>query len=124
VYLFAVDPRMDQVEAFLKRLAGLVKHVLGGMQGQVRLADLAAATAQREVTVQKGLAWLAAGGHLTIQEENVEEIQIAPGGQVSQAQAGALATQLQVLLHETAAFRTYYTRADKEKIVASFTKSG
>jgi single-stranded-DNA-specific exonuclease len=123
VYLFAVDPRLDQVEAFLKRLAGLVKHVLGGMQGQVRLANLAAATGQREVTVQKGLAWLAAGGHLTILEANVEEIRIASGGQVSQAEAGGLAAQLRALLQETAAFRAYYTRADKEKILSPFTKS-
>jgi single-stranded-DNA-specific exonuclease len=124
VYLFAVDPRLDQVEAFLKRLAGLVKHVLSGRQGHMRLADLAAATAQREVTVEKGLAWLAAGGHLTILEANVGEIRIAPGGQVSQAETGALAAQLQALLQEAAAFRAYYTRAEKEKIVASFTKSG
>jgi len=123
VYLFAVDPRLDQAEAFLVRLAGLVKHVLGGRQGQVRLADLAAVTAQREVTVQKGLAWLAARGHLTILEANAEEIRIAPGVQVSQAEADALAAQLQALLQETAAFRAYYTRADKEKIIASFTKS-
>jgi single-stranded-DNA-specific exonuclease len=123
VYLFAVDPRLDQVEAFLKRLAGLVKHVLGGMQGQVRLANLAAATGQREVTVQKGLAWLAAGGHLTILEANVEEIRITSGGQVSQAEASMLAAQLRALLQETAAFRAYYTRADKEKIFSPFTKS-
>jgi single-stranded-DNA-specific exonuclease len=124
VYLFAVDPHLDQAEPFLKRLAGLVKHILGGMQGQARLADLAAATAQREVTVQKGLAWLAAGGHLTVLETNEEGIRIAFGGQASQAEAGALAAQLRALLQETAAFRAFYARADTEKIISPFTKSG
>ena len=62
VYLFGVDPGVDRPDAFLRRLAGLVKHALKANGGRAPLAALAAATAQREATVRLGLAWLAAAG--------------------------------------------------------------
>jgi single-stranded-DNA-specific exonuclease len=121
VYLFSIDPKLDQPEEFLKRLAGLVKHALANRQGQLKLSDLATATAQREVTVEKGLAWLVARGHLTILEVKGETMQLASGGQPSISEASQLEAQIQALLQETAAFRAYFVRADKERICSPST---
>jgi single-stranded-DNA-specific exonuclease len=120
VYLFAVDPKLDRPEDFLKRLAGLVKHALANRKGQTKLTELAAATAQREATVQKGLAWLTARGHLTILETNGEKIELVSGGTPAPGEASQLEGQIRALLQETAAFRLYYARADKDRICSPF----
>jgi single-stranded-DNA-specific exonuclease len=58
VILFGINPDLDDLEPFLKRLAGLTKHALKINEGRVNISTLAAATAQRESTVWAGLAWL------------------------------------------------------------------
>jgi single-stranded-DNA-specific exonuclease len=123
VYLFAVDPQADDSQAFLNRLGGLVKHVLRADQGRTRLSDLAAATAQREATVRKGLAWLEAAGHLAVRVEGGDEI----GDEIivekqERSRPGNLepvVAQLSELLAETAAYRAYFRRADAEALVNS-----
>ena len=59
VYLFGIDPGYGSPNAFLGRLAGLVKHALSARDGGARISELAAATAAREATVRAGLTWLA-----------------------------------------------------------------
>jgi hypothetical protein len=74
VYLFAVDPQADDLQSFLNRLGGLVKHVLRADQGAPVFPSSAAATAQRSATVRKGLAWLEAAGYLVVRGEKDGEI--------------------------------------------------
>jgi len=45
VYLFAADPELDTLDAFLRRLAGLVKHALSAYNGRLEWEPLAAAMA-------------------------------------------------------------------------------
>ncbi len=110
VYLFGIDPGPDCPEAFLKRLAGLVKHVLNCNQGRVSVSTLAAATAQREPTVRAGLAWLAARGHLAVFGEEGGEVHLAAGSQAVSADLSQAAAQVRVLLEETAAYRAHFSR--------------
>jgi single-stranded-DNA-specific exonuclease len=117
VYLFAIDPGLDQPEEFLQRLAGLTKHVLNANVGRVRISTLAAATAQREATVQAGLAWLVTRGHLVMPGEDGDEVQLATGKQTTDADLSQVAAQLKALLEETAAYRAHFARADKETLV-------
>jgi single-stranded-DNA-specific exonuclease len=65
VYLFAIDPGMDEPAAFLKRLIGLTKHVLNASNGISSLNILASATAQHVQTVKTGLEWLDGAGTST-----------------------------------------------------------
>ena len=124
LYLFAVDPGTDTPAAFLKRLAGLVKHALRNKAGVVYVTDLAAATAQREVTVRMGVTWLEASGHIAVLEDSGGILRLAPGTQRRAESAGPhddaarIVADLQSLLAETAAYRRHFARvADPESLI-------
>jgi single-stranded-DNA-specific exonuclease len=123
VILFAVDPALDTLQAFLQRLAGLVKRVLsaegGGVgSGVVNVSQLAAATAQREATVRAGLDWLGDRGQIAIlSEEGGETLLLACPGDARRDTA-ADASRLTSLLAETAAFRSYLRRVGQEEVLA------
>jgi single-stranded-DNA-specific exonuclease len=112
VHLFAVDPQLDKLEPFIKRLIGLIKYSLASNQGLARISTLAAATAQREATVTAGIDWLVARGDLGVQFENEDQLCFSEGGELPEADLSQLTEQLHVLLAETAAFRAYYSRAE------------
>lgn len=153
VYLFGLNPGLDRPDAFLRRLAGLVKHALAAHEGHVGLAELVAATASREATVRAGLDWLAArgdielgnategvdgggatltpalslpgrgepaegtGGGETGEERAVDEIVLRPGSGVARPDLPAATAHLEALLAETAAYRTYFAAADKDRLI-------
>lgn len=117
VYLFGIDPGLDHPETFLKRLAGLTRYALSSNQGRANIKTLAAATAQRKTTVRQGIAWLVARGHLVMLGEDGDEIRLAEVNYTVSADLPQIAAQLRALLEETAAYRTYFARADKETLV-------
>ncbi len=116
VYLFGRDPGLDRPEAFLQRLAGLVKHALKHREGRARLAELAAALAAREATVRQGLAWLAAAGHIEVTAAAADEILLAAGDGVRRPDMASAAVRLEALLAETAAYRRYFATADASSL--------
>jgi hypothetical protein len=119
IYLFAVHPGAGEPKGFLERLTGTVKFAMNKRGGSVTLAELAAATAQREVTVRLGLEWLAAGGYLGLQTEGQQvhfTAQTSPADPYLQQE---LFTALNGLLAETAAYRAFLARADCDKIILS-----
>ena len=115
VCLFGRDPGADTPEAFLRRLAGLVKHALSG-RGPAERPSLSSPrpTAQRDRRPRCGLAWLAARGHVRIAEETNGEIQLTPGDGLSASDADfkALDAHLRAALAETAAHRADFREAD------------
>ncbi len=74
VYVFAVPPAEEKPEEYLNQLAGLCKYAINQRGGKATIHELAAAMASREVAVQIGLEWLAAGGQLSV---NIEEDMVA-----------------------------------------------
>jgi single-stranded-DNA-specific exonuclease len=118
VYVLGMDPGMDDPQQFLQRLAGLVKKALATSQGRVSLARLATATAQREAAVSLGLDWLVEHGHVSIVEDEGEEIVLAPGSGVPGADVKGAAARLRSLLQETAAYRRHFSGADAETLLA------
>jgi single-stranded-DNA-specific exonuclease len=119
VYLFGIDPQMDKDSTFLPRLVGLVKRAMAVGQGWAELLELAAATAQRETTVRAGIAWLVAHGDLAVVEEKGDRVRLAEGGHQVTDDLPRATARLRGLLAETAAFRTYFRRADKEALVGT-----
>jgi single-stranded-DNA-specific exonuclease len=112
IILFAHDPGLDEPGTFLQRLAGLVKFALQARGGEVDLEAAAAALAQRIVTVQAGLEWLAAQGQIVIVERADATWRLAPGsGQRIPYAANAARARLESLLAETAAYRAYLRTA-------------
>jgi single-stranded-DNA-specific exonuclease len=120
VYLFGIDPGLDDVEGFLQRLAGLVKRALNAHGGRAGISTLATATAQREMTVRVGLAWLAARGHVRVLDgdEGEDEVRLVAGNGTAGGDLSQVTARLRELLQETAAYRAHFARADEEMLVA------
>jgi single-stranded-DNA-specific exonuclease len=112
IHLFAIHPGTDEPKAFLERLTGLVKFAMNKRGGSVTLAELAAATAQREATVRLGLEWLAAGGYFGFSIEEQQLKLTAQTGPANPYLQQELFTAIKGLLAETAAYRAFFTRAD------------
>ncbi len=117
VYLFGIDPGGSRPQAFLRRLAGLTRYALRANQGWVNLSTLAAATAQREATVRRGIAWLVARGHLVVCSEDGPQMRLGEGGHAPRADLSPIAAQLKALLEETAAYRAHFARADEKTLL-------
>jgi single-stranded-DNA-specific exonuclease len=118
VYLFAVDPKLDEPETFLRRLAGLIKHALQAREGRVWVSTLAAATAQREATAWAGIAWLLARGRVAVIEEGGDEIRFTAGSGTASPDLPRIASELKALLEETAAYRAHFARVDTASLIA------
>jgi single-stranded-DNA-specific exonuclease len=118
IYLFGIDPGMDQPEAFLKRLTGLVKFTLKSSQGKVRFSALAAATSQHIRTVRAGIDWLEAHGHIRVIDQDGDLIHIEKGDGVRSTNSKDTAIQLKSLLKETSAYRAFFLRTDKESLIS------
>ena len=117
VYLFGLTPEAERPEAFLQRLSGLLKYALKAHQGRVSIPVLAAATGHREISVRLGLAWLEAGGHIVVTAHEGDEMVISLGEDSSRDQLSDRTAQLKSLLEETAAYRSFFKRADKESLL-------
>jgi len=119
VYLFAIDPRLDTLDAFLRRLTGLVKHALSAYDGRLEWEALAAAMAHRVHTVQAGVRWLMARGLLSPLEEQDEAIIVEGGGKKDVDRERVLQRELEELLRETAAYRKHFREADAKSLVSN-----
>jgi single-stranded-DNA-specific exonuclease len=119
IYLCAADAVADaagdHLEPFLKRLTGLLKHDITQRGGRVNVPRLAAALNQRLITARKGVEWLEAAGQISVREWGDEHLLVELGGHTSD-EADELASELKVLLAETAAWRQYYRRLKVELI--------
>ncbi len=117
IYLVGRDPNLDQPEAFLRRLAGLVKHVVNARAGRTTLAALAAATAQTETTVRLGLEWLEAAGQLAVSVDGPDLLLAAGSGRPStDATRATIGSRLSAALAESAAYRAHFRRATPESL--------
>lgn len=127
VLVFATDPGDSTPEAFLKRLAGLVRYVVDKTDGTVALDRLSGAAAQREVTVCMGLRWLELRGVVSIEtlqdglvllsRPSFPAANSASVKQESDQAAALLLSQIQTLLEETAAYRSYFQKAAKDLLL-------
>ena len=117
ITLFAIDPGMDNFQVLLRRLTGMVKFVLESRQGLIDLPALAAALAHRPILVRKGLDWLAARGSITVVSETPEEIHIVGGGEQDKKLTSCLEDEIETLLEETRAYRSYYQRAPVTSLI-------
>ena len=121
VYLFAVDPDLSSPENFLKRLAGLIKYALRTEGGRVQISALAAATANRETSVRKGIAWLASRGDIKVNIEDENELVLEEGGAPHNlSETEQLMIELTTVLEETTSFRKYYCEAGPDALLGLF----
>ncbi|MFN2110025.1 MAG: single-stranded-DNA-specific exonuclease RecJ, partial [Anaerolineae bacterium] len=119
VYLFGVAAGLDQLEPFLKYIAGVAKYALKNTAGRLDVPRVAAMTANRESAVRLALTWLEAQGHISIVSEtdDVEGddlILIQAGGNRVDQYADRIAARLGALLDEVSAYRRYFMQAEAE----------
>lgn len=112
VVVFAIDPGMDDLNAFMARLAGLVKFTLNQRSGRTSYAELAAATAQRVAAVRAGLEWLTKRGQVQVASDAGGDLHLTVGSLLDEPAALTAETRLRALLNETAAFRRHFQKAD------------
>ncbi|MFH1186448.1 MAG: DHHA1 domain-containing protein [Chloroflexota bacterium] len=118
VYLIGRRPDLPETpEVLVSRLAGLAKFALQRREGQTKVSELAAACAQKELTVRIGLEWLAAGGHLCVRTQD-DVVELSPGsGQADRALQEELSAGMRSLVGETAAFRAHFEIADADSLI-------
>ena len=120
VILFAQDPGLDEREAFLRELAGLVKFALRARRGQVELERAAARLGHRASTIATGLEHLEATAVLAIVERGEESWQIeAATGQPDAETSELTGARLDTRLAETAAYRQYLLHAPRRALARS-----
>ncbi len=114
VYLIGANAPAETPEIFITRLAGLLKTVINARAGRVTWSALAAATAQRNLTVRAGLEWLVAKGTILIEMDKEDDLTLSNGAPGKNSPVAAdLWDQMKFLLAETAAYREYFKRAEK-----------
>jgi single-stranded-DNA-specific exonuclease len=118
VYLFGIDPGMDDPQRFLERLAGLIKRALSASQGWASLEMLSAATAQRISVVRAGVDWLIEHGDIDILDEEGDDIRLGPGSGRQGSDVSGAAARLRALLDETSAYRAHFLRTPTDTLLA------
>ncbi len=107
------------IDSLITRLVGLIKFLLAHREGVINISALAAATAQREVTVQAGLDWLSARGQISITVGADGTMTLAAGTGQTRPDADAIRARLIALLRETAAYRAFYRRAEAANLMST-----
>jgi hypothetical protein len=113
VILIGVDPELDSLPAFAKRLAQLLNYAVQRKEGRAEIARLAAACAAREATIRTALAWLSARGGIDVHDLETETVQITPALRSPSDDRAQLEGRLTHLLEDTAAYRRYWRRAEQ-----------
>jgi single-stranded-DNA-specific exonuclease len=102
----------DTLPAFIKQMMGLIKYAMLHREGNINLAELAAALGHRVATVRLGIDWLMARGKLAIDVEEEELLVLRP----DQSQPTEAVTTIEDILNsalvETAAYRKFFREAN------------
>jgi len=86
--------------------------------GEISVNQFAGLLNQREHTVRLGIQWLIARGFLRQVEDADNIFVLAEPGVPNPQNAAALERDIQVSLDETAAYRSFYRRADPDGLLS------
>ncbi len=117
VILMGCSCAEEAPRAFLEQLAGLVKYSLKARNGRVDPAELAAVMGHREVTVKRGLALLEAQGPFALTPADGLTLLVETNSPRDAKRAAALHGELLEALAETLAYRRFFLRGDKDRLL-------
>jgi len=117
VWVFALDPGMDNPQNLLKRLFGLLKFLANRNQFSVNLSQLASGCAQTTGVIRHALNYLAGRKLLEFQTYKDNELEFQIINQGKTAENDPLLTALTKALKETSAFRKYYRETPLSKVI-------
>jgi single-stranded-DNA-specific exonuclease len=115
VFLLRVNQPDDRLDGFLEKVSGLIKYTINHYQGKTNISKLAAALAQTETLLKLGLQWWQAHGEIRLEFLNADEVIFEKNQLARQEDAPSLTrltSEIYKGLSETAAFRSFYLRAD------------
>jgi len=111
VFLLNLFKQDDSLGVFLKNLGGILKHILNSENHNINAEELAGRLGYQFETIISGLKWWQAKEEITLQERS-GQFRITKGRKTPSNDLQAITNRLQTELRETAAFRSYYGRAD------------
>jgi single-stranded-DNA-specific exonuclease len=111
IFLIGQPCPFDSLPAFIKQLMGLIKYALLHREGEINLAELAAALGHRQATVRLGIDWLVAQGKLTLYADEGDVLVVRSAQRSPSAEATSIEALLQAALAETAAYRQFFRTA-------------
>ena len=119
ITLVGAHPFMETTDPFIARLTGLLKFTITHREGKITYAELAAATAQRQMTVELGLNWLVSRGKISLIHQEGDQLIVATGKTINDLGGAArLWVEVQSLLAETAAYRAHFKRAGIDTLLS------
>ncbi|MCB2180092.1 single-stranded-DNA-specific exonuclease RecJ [bacterium] len=77
VMVLGLDPKVDQLTPFLKRLTGVCKYIVNAKEGVEKVSSLAGAMAHSLEAVKAGLQWLSAKGIFVIEFGDAGEVYLS-----------------------------------------------
>jgi len=110
IYLFDDQMEHDRLVLFMKKLSGYIKYALRNYGGWVDIQNLAANTNQRESAVRKGIELLIAKGDIDLLDGGDSWVSIIQGEKQIRFDLHQLMSELENLIQETNAFKSYYRR--------------
>ncbi|MEJ2758726.1 MAG: hypothetical protein P8046_09630, partial [Anaerolineales bacterium] len=118
VYWVGIDPKLDELSAFLKRLSGIGKFLADKRGGKTELSSLAGAMAHAIETVQLGLQWLNSKGVFQIQIEENGQIEFSFPTDQKHGSMENIEKALRSQLSEAKAYRKFiHTMTPEERKV-------
>ncbi len=122
VHWFGQSASSDEIQSFLKRLAGICKGILKQPEISVSWERLGSACGQPIATVKLGIAWWVAKGGISIANDDAKQVKLMAGGHPVLTSLPAIEAQLRTSLLETSAFRSFYLRTNLDVFVQSLLK--
>jgi hypothetical protein len=117
VTVFAVEPGIGELHAFMSRLGSAAKYALNNLGGRASIERLGATCAADESAVRTGLLLWEARGMLSVNFKG-EEVHIRADRPEADFDASALLeTMLKELLEESRAYRRYFHQVELRSII-------
>jgi len=117
VFLFNQNAGLDAIDRFLKYLSGLLKYAVNKNEGAISIKQLAAKMGHQENTILLGLEWWQAHGDIIYSYDANVEIVTSIKKPINRNKLAKISHKLNAQLSETAAFRSYYQRADCYQLI-------
>ncbi|MCJ7624564.1 MAG: single-stranded-DNA-specific exonuclease RecJ, partial [Anaerolineaceae bacterium] len=117
INIFGINPSFSRLNDFLEILTSTIKHALISNDGWVNIENLAYLTAMTEIGVTTGIEFLIERTNLYRITSDGKNIQLNKRNSTINSEFSEdLGIKMSVIFRETAAYRKYYKRADKNAI--------
>ena len=116
VYLFGNISTESNMKRLIWTLGAMINYAFEYYQGILSIPKLAAATNQRESTINLCIKYFESIGKIRISETSSHKMTVEKGGISNREYAKTISESLQKLLNETTAFQNYYLSNEPQRL--------